>query len=124
MDRGLPTVRAGSLYRAMQNSQEPQAEDQIANGRILVTGASGFIGGHLCHRLLQCGAKIDAVSREARPSAGGQIPWGQADLADPRVVRQLVDAVRPDIVFHLASHVTGARSPKDILPTFYGNLAS
>ena len=108
----------------MQNSQEPRAEDQIAKSRILVTGASGFIGGHLCRRLLRCGAKIDAVSREPQISADGQINWWQADLADPRAVRQVVDEVRPDIVFHLASHVTGARSPKDILPTFYGNLAS
>lgn len=108
----------------MRNSQQPGVEEQVANRRILVTGASGFIGAHLCLRLQSCGAKINAVSSEARLSSGEQIRWWQADLADPQAVRQLVDQSRPDIVFHLASRVTGARSVKEVLPTFYGNLAS
>jgi len=33
-------------------------------------------------------------------------------------------ATRPDFVFHLASHVAGARELNKVLPTFYDNLAS
>ena len=31
--------------------------------RTLVTGASGFLGSHLCQRLLDCGACVHATSR-------------------------------------------------------------
>lgn len=98
--------------------------DQLAAKRVLVTGASGFIGGHLCRRLAALGAQIDAVSREPRSSSDGEIRWWQTDLVDPKAAQHIVEEVRPDLVFHLASHVTGSRSPKDILPTFQANLAS
>lgn len=107
----------------MRNFGEVKIEAQIAKRRIVVTGASGFIGGHLCRRLLGCGATVHAISRDPR-SADGEIHWWQADLGDERAVRQIVRDVRPDIVFHLASHVTGTRSLTDVAPTFYANLAS
>jgi len=40
------------------------------------------------------------------------------------MVRQIFKAAQPEIVFHLASHVVGAREPGAVLPTFYDNLAS
>lgn len=108
----------------MLDVHRSQVGDQLAGKRALVTGASGFIGDHLCQRLAACGAQIEAVSREPRSPSEGQVRWWQADLVDPQAVRHTIDEVRPDLVFHLASHVTGARSPKDILPTFQANLAS
>ena len=36
----------------------------------------------------------------------------------------VVSDVQPQIVFHLASHVAGARELQVVLPTFYDNLAS
>jgi UDP-glucose 4-epimerase len=96
----------------------------IAGNTVLVTGASGFIGAHLCKRLAECDIRLHAVSRRPQYSQGDRIRWWQADVSDPAAVRNLVKSVQPHIVFHLASHVIGARKLDAVLPTFYNNLAS
>ena len=97
--------------------------ERLAGKSVLVTGASGFIGGHLCRRLDICGATIHAVSR-LRRLEGEHVRWWQADCKDIGAVRQLFKVIRPQVVFHLASHVVGARALDEVLPTFYDNLAS
>lgn len=43
-------------------------------GRVLVTGASGFVGGHLCPELLESGWTVRAVVRS--PEAADRLPRG------------------------------------------------
>jgi nucleoside-diphosphate-sugar epimerase len=92
--------------------------------RILVTGANGFIGSHLCRRLCQEGAEVHAVYRSRRPAGAGDQHWWQADLADLEAVRKIVGQARPEVIFHLASHVKGAPGLEHVLPTFQSNLQS
>ncbi|HLK34254.1 MAG TPA: NAD-dependent epimerase/dehydratase family protein [Terriglobales bacterium] len=96
----------------------------VRGASVMVTGASGFIGSHLCGRLLHEGAQVFAVSRDHRVSDNGSLVWQRANLADSAEVRQLLQAIHPDFIFHLAGHVSGAREPSQVLPTFYSNLAS
>jgi UDP-glucose 4-epimerase len=91
---------------------------------VLITGGSGFIGANLCDRLLASGAKVHATSRELRSSANTNLRWWLADLTDVSSIRQVFNAVQPQIVFHLASHVVGSRELNAVLPTFHANLAS
>ena len=92
--------------------------------RILITGASGFIGSHLCLRLCQEGADVHAVYRSRRPADLGDRRWWQADLADLEEVKKIVGKVQPEVIFHLASHVKGAPALEHVLPTFRSNLQS
>src|SRR5271165_5539101 len=92
--------------------------------RVLVTGASGFIGSQLCTRLCREGAAVHSVYCSTRPAEPGDQRWWQADLADLKVVREIVDKVRPGIIFHLASHVKGAPDLEHVMPTFQSNLQS
>src|SRR5580658_9122528 len=98
--------------------------DRFAGSPVLVTGGSGFIGAHLCQRLIASHASVHAVSRQLHRSHSDHLRWWQADLRDISAVGQLFKAVQPQIVFHLASHVVGARQLEVVLPTFYDNLAS
>jgi len=68
--------------------------------RVLLTGASGFIGRHAVGALVERGADVHAVSRSA--VAEYACAWHHADLLAPGAPQQVIAAVRPDIVLHLA----------------------
>ncbi|HEV8238547.1 MAG TPA: NAD(P)-dependent oxidoreductase [Thermoanaerobaculia bacterium] len=90
--------------------------------RVLVTGASGFIGRRLCRRLRELGAEVEPASRKAAPAE--ETRWHQVDLGDPREAARVVVETQPATAFHLASQVTESRERKFVLPTFHANLAS
>jgi UDP-glucose 4-epimerase len=92
--------------------------------KALVTGANGFIGAHLCRRLLEQGAEVHAVYRTQLPSNLAVHRWWQADLADLAQAKRIVAEANPDVIFHLASHVKGAPDLEHVLPTFHSNLQS
>jgi nucleoside-diphosphate-sugar epimerase len=97
---------------------------QLTGRKVCVTGAGGFIGGHLCRALRDCGAEVHGVSRSAQVESTDDICWWQGDLADTLAIRKLLVAMKPDIIFHLASHVAGSRDLRLVWPTFEGNLVS
>lgn len=91
---------------------------------VLVTGASGFLGGHLVRALLAAGCRVDAVSRQQRTSSSADLRWWQADLAAPGEAERVFAGSAPEVVFHLASLVTGRRELDLVLPAFHANLES
>jgi len=72
--------------------------------RLLLTGASGFIGSQAIGPLVQRGFEVHAVS--SRETAGvardDGIVWHRVDLLDPGVTRALVREVRPTHLLHFA----------------------
>ncbi len=83
--------------------------------KILVTGASGFIGSHLVEALLHRGAHVRAFVRYTSHGDLGmlrdfperlrdQIDWIFGDLRDPAAVREAVTGT--DIVFHLGAVIS------------------
>jgi len=71
--------------------------------RALVTGAGGFIGGHVVRALVAAGAEVRALDRD--PTAADRLPGAAepilGDVLDPFALRRaLQDA---DAVFHLAA---------------------
>src|SRR5262245_59730903 len=90
--------------------------------RVLVTGARGFIGSHPCSRLVNDGADVHAVSRFPHPD--DEVFWWRADLTDADAVRDIVQKVQPDIVYHLASHVSGTRDLSAVQLCANANLMS
>jgi len=69
--------------------------------RVLITGASGFIGQHLAQRLAERGTFIRVLLRKSSPG-----PWNEtvyADLASNSLPPELMTGI--DTVFHLAGKV-------------------
>lgn len=65
---------------------------------VLVTGASGFIGSHLCSALVDAGHEVRAMTRQPDSYSGaGRAVAG--DVFDPDSLRQPLDAV--DVAYYL-----------------------
>jgi dTDP-glucose 4,6-dehydratase len=89
----------------------------LALNRVLVTGGAGFLGTHLCDRLLGTGAQVvcvDDLSTSSAANVADLQTWGGLEFVehditeastDPRLQEQF------DAVFHLASPA----SPPDYL---------
>lgn len=70
--------------------------------RVLLTGATGFIGRHCLPLLLERGLEVHAVSSRRRLEGLPNVRWHEADLLDSVQAAQLIDHVRPTHMLHLA----------------------
>jgi len=98
--------------------------------RILVTGATGFIGSHLVPRLVERGCDVYSLERYVT----GRYVLGQrrevktvfGDLTEYFTVKRILHEVQPDVVIHLASVSPVAYSydhPHEVIETnFLGTV--
>lgn len=85
----------------------------------LITGATGFIGGHLAVALVAEGWEVHAAVRTDAAIDGVQTH--ALDGTQARLTEILGD-VRPDIVFHLASLFLADHTPEQIEPLLASNI--
>lgn len=74
-------------------------------GRPLITGATGFAGGHLVERLAAGGSQVLAWAHRggAAPSGGAAaVTWSAVDLLDRQALRDALSASRPSVIYHCA----------------------
>lgn len=74
----------------------------LRNSHILITGAQGFLGRHLCSILLATGARVTQVVRCIRPELLNQEGVIAFDLSDRRKVMENFSDLQPNYVIHLA----------------------
>lgn len=120
----MPPVDDGSPPSAPPATLAGRPLDGV---RVLVTGATGFIGGHTAEALHRLGAEVHALHRSPGPalkSALEPVPvtWHRVDLADATSTIEAVAAARPHQIIHLASLVKGARDPELLLPMLESNV--
>ncbi|MBA2517776.1 MAG: NAD(P)-dependent oxidoreductase [Solirubrobacterales bacterium] len=77
--------------------------------RVLVTGASGFIGRRALAPLLEYGFEVHAVGRRRAAEAPAEVKWHVADLLDPEGRRDLVERVGATDLLHLAWYAEPGR---------------
>ncbi len=77
--------------------------------RVLVTGASGFIGGVVCDRLRADGHEVFALVRRPGSEPAGTTAVA-GDLTDAALLGAAVGQVAPEGVIHLAAEIASQRS--------------
>lgn len=82
---------------------------RFLNGkRVLVTGATGFIGSHLARRLCKEGAEVHVLLRKGsdkfriKDIVGNLVSW-YGDLTDYQSLCSCIKNSKPQIIFHLAT---------------------
>jgi nucleoside-diphosphate-sugar epimerase len=80
--------------------------EHAVTGKVLITGASGFIGGRLRDALVADGADVISLRRASSPvpTVGRS---AVADYADVRALTRLVADEKPDYVLHVAGATKG-----------------
>lgn len=93
----------------------------VAPMRILVTGAGGFVGGHLLPELVSAGHEVVAASHTAwTPPV--PVATEVFDIRDPARVRAAVEEHAPDGVIHLAALASPQKSWDAAQETFEVNV--
>jgi nucleoside-diphosphate-sugar epimerase len=70
--------------------------------KVLVTGASGFIGRQCLPILVAKGYDVQAVSRRRMEKPLQGVAWHELDLLAAGAPREVMDRVQPDCLLHLA----------------------
>jgi nucleoside-diphosphate-sugar epimerase len=85
--------------------------------RVLLTGASGFVGRHCLAALAHSDCELHALARSAPVPEAGRAVWHHLDLADRAATQALLAEVRPTHLLHAAWFVTPGQfwtSPENV----------
>jgi GDP-4-dehydro-6-deoxy-D-mannose reductase len=92
---------------------------------ILVTGAAGFIGSHLCDFLVEkgldvCGTYWKGDDLDDVKHLRDRVNFVECDIKDRKAVEDLIKKIKPDHIFHMAAQsyvVPSWQNPEDTLKT-------
>jgi len=85
-----------------------QSMNELTGRRVLVTGATGFIGSHLARRLVTQGAQVSVFMRASSDpcllaDVLDRVAVHEVDICDEGSVSATMAQICPEVVFHLAA---------------------
>jgi len=78
--------------------------------KAFITGVNGFVGKHLSNFLLSKGFEVSGMGLSDRYEGDNEISYYQADLLDFDKLKQIIDEIKPEIMFHLAGFTSVKKS--------------
>jgi nucleoside-diphosphate-sugar epimerase len=104
-------------------SSAGDSRPELIGTPVLITGATGFIGGHLARRLVELGTEVHVIVRTGsdprRAPSGAVVHQHSGETVD---LMQLVARIGPGVSFHLATRFVGRHQPGDVLPLVADNI--
>ncbi len=99
--------------------------------KILITGATGFVGSHLIEYLIGknkdnefYGTYLSDDSLKNIDAVKNRVSLTKLDLSSEKEVFELIDRIRPDIIFHLAAMASAADSFSSPAESVINNIHS
>jgi GDP-4-dehydro-6-deoxy-D-mannose reductase len=98
--------------------------------KILITGASGFVGKHLIELLSKeeenqiFGTYLIDKSKASLAKFGDKLNLRKIDLSDEANVFSMIEEIKPDLIFHLAASTSPAESFNDPKGTIMNNVST
>ena len=98
----------------------------LSGKRILITGATGFVGACLLHRLVSLGFDVHIITRAVSNKWRirdilKDVTEHDVDLWDSTSTEALVAEIRPNIIYHLAAYAAYPFQ-QDVLQTIHTNV--
>ncbi len=97
--------------------------------KVLVTGAHGFVSGHLIEALANSGADVVGLDlwlhRQSYLSMSGtlaRMAMCEGDISDPGQMEDIFYQHKPDVLLHLAAQADVTRAMRNPLGTFEANV--
>lgn len=88
--------------------------------KVLVTGAGGFIGTHICNYFCEQGHAVFGWDRFARTNPGWELY--QVDMSDEKIVYDTLQRERPDVIVHCAGSADVGKSVENPYADYMGNV--
>ncbi len=97
--------------------------------RVLITGVTGFAGGHLAEALDRPGLELFGVNRSGTwpvnlAALASRVRLFGCDLGDVERTRCVLRDVRPDQIYHLAGYASAGDSFRDADAAWEGNVTA
>lgn len=102
-------------------------DHEIFSKPILITGATGFIGSHLCKKLVTAGCSVVGTTKRGNTTAIQSIIGKEnfsllkLDITNNEAVQSVFRKRNIKTVLHLAATLPGAHDLEDPLPIFFVN---
>ncbi len=100
----------------------------MVRNKIVVTGASGFIGANLVRRLISDNNEVYILKRKDSyiwrlTELNPQLKEFQVDFHDKALLKEVISHIKPDIIYHLAAY-GGYPFQEDLTKMLNGNIVS
>ncbi len=95
--------------------------------KILITGASGFAGTHLINSLSKSGENElfgTIFSGKSKENSNKNVSFLKVDLREEKEVTDLIEKIKPNIIYHLAAFTSPADSFTSPKETVLNNISS
>jgi len=101
--------------------------ESLKNKSVCITGGTGFIGSHLCRRLVKEGASVSIITEESDSPAflkdiRDSVYIHQCDITDIDPLNSVLKEIRPELVYHLAAKLDTGTGFEVIDPLIEINL--
>lgn len=94
------------------------------NRPVLVTGATGLLGSHLCRALIERGANVVGIMRDhvAASNRDENMTWVTGDIRDQAFMERVLNGYEIKTMFHLAAQAIVGVANRNPVETFDSNI--